>query len=87
MVLSHSFVLTLVAGLLAVVLGTVLSVAFVEGARSSSLEMPISFAFPTRTVPVILISAVIVGVLAGLTPARIASRMEPTDALRLPVEA
>lgn len=87
MVLSHAFVLTAVAGGLAVLLGSILGAAFVAGSQSSSLSMPMSFAFPTRAVPLILMVSLVVGALAGLTPARIASRMEPTDALRLPVEA
>ena len=87
MVLARALVLTVVAGGLAVLLGTVLGAALVAGARSEALAMPISLQLPTRAVPAIVVASVIVGALAAITPARIASRMEPVDALRLPVEA
>lgn len=86
-VLTHAVLLTAVAGVLAVVLGSVLGAAFVaDGGRTSSLTMPTTYAFPFRTVPVIVLAALVVGAIAGVTPARIAARLDPTEALRLPVE-
>lgn len=86
MVRSHSMVLTIVAGILAVALGSILGRAFVGDGSGDNLTLPLQYAFPTRIVPAILLSAVVVGTIAAATPARIASRMQPTDALRLPVE-
>jgi putative ABC transport system permease protein len=87
MILAQSLILTSVAGVLAVMLGTILGAASVVGTKTDGLGLPVSFHYPVRAVPLILGAALLVGGLAAITPARMASRMEPADAVRLPAEA
>jgi putative ABC transport system permease protein len=86
-VLSQALILTAVAGVLAVILGTVLGATQVAGSGHQALALPISFRFPYAAVPLILGAALVVGALAAITPARAASRMEPTEAVRFAPEA
>lgn len=81
MVLVESITLGLVAFLLSLPLGYLLSIGAVAG-TSDSLGFEIDYVYPAIWVPLIALFGVIVALVAALAPARRAGRMQIVETLR-----
>ena len=82
MVLIEALTLTLVALLVALPLGWVLSVGLLRGS-SASLGFAVEYVFPWRALPVLAGIAVLVGLVAAAAPARRAGRLGIVTALHV----
>ncbi len=78
MIRDESVIISLLGSILGIILGVVLGVAASSIMRSSGLE---ELAIPWASLGITLVLAVLIGVFAGLWPARAASRVDVLDAI------
>jgi putative ABC transport system permease protein len=78
--LSEAILITMVAGVIGIILGILISWAIASVARATGLDW--TFIVPLKSFVVAMVFSLFFGIFFGVYPARAAARMDPIVALR-----